>query len=220
MQVLSNSLRKYIRFSNNESDMPVGTKRIPLDKALRILAIADTHGCLEYDDLEPFKDESIDVCLILGDLIGRDLKRVKECIGVPIYGVVGNHNDFGDLDFYGFTDIHGKVVNVKGVTIAGWRGSIKYKDVDFPSFTDDESKVFAKNLPKADILISHDSPKFYHGKEFAHSGLQGISDYLKNNMTPLNLHGHHHEPMQKVMEHGTLSICVHKCQLIDISELK
>lgn len=157
--------------------------------------------------------------LILGDLSGRDLKRVKESVTCPIYGIVGNHNGYDELIYHGIEDIHNKVINVNGISIAGWRGSIKYKDVDYPSFTDDESKQFAKMLPYADILISHDSPKYFHGKDFAHSGLFGISEYLKEKRIPLNLHGHHHEPISKIMKHGTLSICVYKCQLIDTSKL-
>jgi DNA topoisomerase-3 len=44
--------------------------------------------------------------LILGDLSGRDLKRVKESVTCPIYGIVGNHNGYDELIYHGIEDIH------------------------------------------------------------------------------------------------------------------
>lgn len=220
MIVSLNKLRKYLNLTTDEG-LPKGDsfKRLPLAFSLKMLIITDTHNCLECDEIEAFNN--YDVCFLLGDLTGRDLKRVKDTISprIPIYGLLGNHNSFGDLIYYGIEDIHGKKIIVNDIPIVGWQGSIKYKDIEFPSFTDHESLAFAMYLPKVEILLSHDSPKYYHGKDFAHSGLRGITKYLKDNQVPLNIHGHHHVNEAKTLENGTLSMCVHKCTMIDTALL-
>lgn len=221
MIVLPNSMRKYIQF-NQDEELPKGDnfKRLPIDFSLKMLIISDTHNCLKYEELESL--DNYDVCFLLGDLSGKDFKVIKECVShkAPIYGVLGNHNDFGDLEQHGIEDINGKVVIVNDIPIVGWQGSIKYKDVSFPSYTDKESIELARCLPEAKILLSHDSPKYYHSKnDFAHSGLEGITKYLTNNNVPLNIHGHHHVNTQKVLKNGTLSICVHKCKIIDTNNM-
>jgi Icc-related predicted phosphoesterase len=84
--------------------------------------------------------------------------------------------------------------------------------------------VFEKNYPgqivmeAADILISHDSPKFLHSdQDFAHSGLQGITRYCEKHNVPLNIHGHHHDQTECLLDNGTRTICCYKTQIVSIS---
>ena len=194
-------------------------KQISIDFNLRMLIIADTHGCL-YEDEIPF-DHTADVCLLLGDLSLQDIAIIQEHIDdIPIYGVLGNHDDFDLYDMCGIENIHGKVVEVKGVRVAGIQGSLRYKYSDMPLYTDEESVEIAEAMGAADILISHDSPKYLHGtNDFAHSGLQGITRYCEKYSVPLNIHGHHHENMKSVLPNGTTSICCHKVQIMDTKNL-
>lgn len=188
---------------------------------LRIFVVADTHNCLTEDEI---RGKDADVCLLLGDLTARDIQILKRSISpMPICGVLGNHDDWRLYEDNGIENIHGRVVSVNGVRIAGLQGSIRHKDSDYPLYTDEESSALAQNMGSADILISHDCPKHLHddlhgADDFAHSGLQGVTDYCVNYNVPLNLHGHHHVNSHKMLDSGTVSICCHKVVLINISE--
>lgn len=191
-------------------------KRIPVNFRLSMLIISDTHNCLEECDLPIALNH--DVCFILGDLSSRDIRVVKRCVApfVPVYGLLGNHDDFSLLEDNEIHNIHGKTITIKGVKVAGMQGSIRYKNSDYPLYSDDESITIANKIESADILISHDSPKYAHGcYNLAHSGLQGITEYCFKNNVPLNLHGHHHTNEHIMLSNGTLSICCHKCVEID-----
>ena len=190
----------------------------PIDFNIRMLVISDGHGCLDYADIP---DCDVDVCLLLGDLSKEDIIIIKEkVVDVPIYGVLGNHDGFELYDRHGIENIHGKVVEVNGVKIAGMGGSLRYKYSDMPLYTDEESFEIAESMDRADILISHDSPKFMHGdRDFAHSGLQGITHYCEKWNEPLNIHGHHHENFSKVLENGTRSVGCFGVQIVDTRKL-
>ena len=192
---------------------------LPINLSLRMLIIADTHGCLNPNDIP--QNHNADVCLLLGDLSKEDIAIIKEkVVGVPIYGVLGNHDGFELYDRYGIENIHGKVVEVNGVRIAGLQGSLRYKYSDMPLYTDEESVEIAEKMEEADILISHDSPKHLYGdNDFAHSGLQGITRYCEKYSVPLNIHGHHHENMRSVLENGTTSICCYGAHVIDTTNI-
>ena len=194
---------------------PTQPAPLPINFNLRMLVITDTHGCLEKNDI-PYNHRA-DVCLLLGDLSMQDIAIIKEqVIGIPIYGVLGNHDGFELYDRCGIENIHGKVIEVNGVRIAGMGGSLRYKDSPMPLYTDEESVEIAEGMEAADILISHDSPKYLHSdQDFAHSGLQGITRYCEKYNVPLNIHGHHHDPKKCVLANGTRSICCYKVQIID-----
>jgi Icc-related predicted phosphoesterase len=186
---------------------------------LRMLIIADAHGCLDSEDIP--QDHNAVVCLLLGDLSKEDIMIIKEnVVGIPIYGVLGNHDGFELYDRFGIENIHGKIVEVNGVRIAGIQGSLRYKYSDMPLYTDEESVEIAEKMEEADILISHDSPKYLHGdNDFAHSGLLGITCYCEKWNVPLNIHGHHHNNMRSVLENGTTSICCYGVRLIDTANI-
>jgi Icc-related predicted phosphoesterase len=192
-------------------------KALPIDFDLKALVIADTHGCLRDDEVP--MDHNADVCLLLGDFSVRDLQIIKDRVtNIPIYGVLGNHDGFDLYEHCGIENIHGKVVEVKGVRVAGIQGSLRYKYSDMPLYTDDESVEIAESMDAADILISHDSPKYLHGtNDFAHSGLHGITRYCEKWSIPLNIHGHHHDPKEFVLDNGTRSICCYQVQVVQIT---
>ncbi|GHV49467.1 hypothetical protein FACS189499_10540 [Clostridia bacterium] len=52
-------------------------------------------------------------------------------------------------------NIHGKLIDIYGITFTGFSGSSKYKEGEF-MLTQSESVEFSKTLPKADILFNHD----------------------------------------------------------------
>ena len=193
-------------------------KPLPIDFNLKMLIITDTHGCLKPEDIP---DCDADVCFLLGDIFLHELAIIKEKVtNMPIYGVLGNHDGFELYEMAGIENIHGKVVEVNGVKVAGFQGSFRYKNTYFPFYDDDESVEIADCIERADILISHDSPKHFHvDQDWAHSGLQGITHYCEKLDVPLNIHGHFHENMSGVLENGTRVVCCFGVQIVDTKEL-
>lgn len=96
-------------------------------------------------------------------------------------------------------------------------GSFKYKPVDFPCFTHDESIVFLENKERVDILVTHDK-KFDSEKlrDPAHQGLIGITNYIYKNRVPINIHGHIHEPYKKQWINDTIEYSVFGYEIIKI----
>ena len=191
-------------------------KPFPINFYFKALVIADGHGCLDSNDIP---DCSVDACLLLGDLSPREIEIIKKRMkGTPIYGVLGNHDVFDLYDRCGVENIHGKVVEVNGIRLAGIQGSLRYKDSDMPLYTDKESVEIAEKMNAANILISHDSPKHFHCNEsLAHSGLQGITRYCEKHSVPLNIHGHFHENAIGALGNGTNVICCYGAQIVEIT---
>ncbi len=193
------------------------------NNSIKLLIISDTHGELELDDkyIKKFKDIDYDLCCILGDVTLKEYEIIKEYIPTDkILALLGNHDSLDLLEKANLNNINGKVINYKGLRIAGIQGTYKYKDEKFPSFTHEESKNFLDNMPEVDILLSHDKPFTINHKNYAHDGLQGITYYLYKNQIPINIHGHLHESYENVLKNGTTEKCVYRIEIIDIQNGK
>lgn len=161
-------------------------------KDLRILVLCDFHF-LEDEDLDRIAALEYDVCLVLGDILFGALPRIRELVRKPIFAVGGNHDTRKMYEQVKIPYIHGQVVCVNGWTIAGIEGSHRYKNTsEVCMMTHEESLAVAEELPKADILISHDASYEKFGSAPNRVGLQGISRYIQKNGPILHLHGHHH----------------------------
>lgn len=192
-------------------------EKLFITSEIKILVIADTHQTLKTEELETLKELTYDICLLLGDIQWQELQMIKKYVDTSrLYGIIGNHDDLDMLEKLGINNIHNKLINVNGVNLIGWGGSYRYKRSIDLAFSDEESIEFAKTMPKADILISHDSPKFLHStSDEAHGGLEGITYYLEQNKVPLNIHGHHHVNTKDILEWGSTSICIYRCAMVD-----
>jgi predicted phosphodiesterase len=193
-----------------------------INNKISLLIIADTHSTLNEEEFFNYINEKkYDVCLLLGDHSSRDIEIILKHIDKnKIYGIKGNH-DYEYLTNYQIPNINGQIININGVSILGMEGSFKYKQVDFPSFTQEESNTFLETKNKADILVTHDK-KFDYTKigDPAHQGLIGITNYLYKNKTPIHIHGHIHEPYKKEMLNGTIEHSVFGYEIIEINNEK
>lgn len=195
-------------------------KATKVDKKISLLVIADTHGTLNEEHFyEYLKNKDYDICILVGDHTSRDIEIILNYIDKDkLYGLKGNH-DFEYLKNYNICDINGKIIEVNGVKILGMEGSFKYKPVDFPSFTQEESITFFENKAKVDILVSHDKTFDYTKiKDPAHQGLIGITNYIFKNNIPIHIHGHIHEPYKKELINGTLEYSVFGYELIELNK--
>lgn len=106
--------------------------------SLRLLLITDrsSYGEKIMAVKELLQEGNIDIVVMLGDHHDHDIEFIRECNpNMKIAGVLGNHDGFDFLKRNDVEDINGKVCKVKELRIAGMQGSFKYKDVDYPSFT-------------------------------------------------------------------------------------
>ena len=183
-----------------------------------LLIVSDTHGTLDEESfINDLKDKNYDGCIMLGDHYNRDIEIIIRNIDKSkLYGIKGNH-DYDYLKDYDIPNINGQIININGIKILGMEGSFKYKPVDFPSFTQEESIAFLENKEKVDILVSHDK-KFDPEKlrDPAHQGLIGITNYIYKNRVPIHIHGHLHESYKKQWINGTTEYSVFGYEIIKI----
>lgn len=129
---------------------------------MQFLIAADTHGTLTYDNIpQEITTATIDVVFILGDVSQRDILILKNKFSAPFFGVGGNHDTWDLLRKNGVEDLHARVVRWKKITIAGFGGSLRYKETpDYMFFTEDEARSLLEQMPRCNLLITHAAPKF------------------------------------------------------------
>lgn len=193
----------------------------PLEKHISIFFIADTHNCLGYNEdkiKELEQGNNCDCCILLGDHSASDLSAITKVITkCPIYGVLGNHDHLGLYDNFNITDINGKVIEIRGVKIAGLSGSFKYKNSPYSAlYTHEESIDITNRMENCDIFVSHDKPFLQDSEDIVHNGLKGITNYIYKNKVPIHIHGHLHTDNVEYLKNGTKSITVYGMKKIDL----
>lgn len=89
----------------------------------KILFVADTHNRLrraEYYHLS----RDYDAIISLGDVSYEDYMVIKNIWpGVPIYGVLGNHEDVNTLTRARITPLQDRVIRIGDLTFTGMNGT-------------------------------------------------------------------------------------------------
>ena len=209
------------KFRNQENKLlDLFGKSDDFDKRLRMIVIADTHGCLKETEFSEFYSniKEYDICLLLGDHSIGDINIILKYIDKgKICALLGNH-DNNYIDKFELKNLNGEIIEVNGVKLLGIQGSYKYKPDDFPSFSQKESLEFLSNKDKVDILVSHDAPYgMSERNDVAHQGLFGILYYLFKNKVPYCIHGHLHTPYSKEMTNGTKVKCYYMYNYIELN---
>ena len=175
-------------------------KKKKLPNPIKLLIICDTHNTLQNEDADEIErlSKEADAVIFAGDGNQYVMNVINPLIPQnKVFGILGNHDSENILKFYGIINIHGRVIKVNGVKIAGWGGTYRYKNKLLLSFTQKESLSFAKELPAADILISHDTSFQKHSSDDCHMGLKGISWYIRKKKPLYHIHGHLHQKYKK-----------------------
>lgn len=196
-------------------------KVVPQKLGLRLFVISDTHGEFAFKKyaLEDCLDDvpGFDLCVLLGDIHPYDMPHICDCINKEnIVAVKGNHDSFDIYSKWGICDISGKTFDYNGVRFAGIEGSFRYKNENFPSFTQYDSLNHLKYVGPADILISHDCAFKGAGTNATHVGLIGTTYFLFQNQVQWHLHGHLHRSYQREYQNGTKEKCVFKCEYLEL----
>lgn len=190
---------------NNYEELFKNISSCKKEKHINMLCIADTHGCLLFsangikEKLEKELNDGCDVVICLGDIRKDELRIINNIVKdrFPIIGIKGNHDDFNQFEEYpNIIDLNCKTIEINDVKIAGLSGCIKYKDNDDICYTQNESLKVIKEIPEADILITHAhmyrANDKYKSEYDCHIGLVGALKYFYDNKCFLNIHGHDH----------------------------
>ena len=176
---------------------------------MNVITISDT----DWYEVPKHPVEDIDLVFCLGDIADSwIINRVKALN--PTYGayaVRGNHDPKSpapppvhDLCFRSIT-ITPK--HSTPITIAGIPGSWKYKGSGHWLYEQEEIEELVQTLPKATILLSHNSPAgLGHERQelpdsfSPHQGFHAITSYINRQHPLFVFHGHQH--LQKKSTHA------------------
>lgn len=166
---------------------------------MKILIVSDIESNYIWDFFDKANFKDIECVISCGDLKSNYLCFLVTMLGVPVFYVHGNHDrQYLVSPPEGCDCIEDKVINFKGIRIAGLGGSIEYKGGPF-QYTEEKMKKRVKKLIRSskapiDIFVSH-SPTYGLGDDptsQCHIGFHcfySIYDTLK---PKYHLYGHNH----------------------------
>lgn len=175
----------------------------------------------------------IDLIVSCGDMSPSYLDFISTIISVPMFYVRGNHDEIYKDDPPGGIDLHGKIVEYKGLTLAGLEGSIRYNagEIQYTQMQMHWKVVqlgtkILWNRVKArqgiDLFVTHAPARNIHdGKDFAHRGFDSFINFLTWYQPRYMLHGHVHTwDRRKVVRTRFRSTCVLNINPFTVLELE
>lgn len=188
---------------------------------MKIMAVSDQVLDHIYTPHLRQKYPDIDLIIGCGDLPYYYLEFLASALDAPLLYVLGNH-DRGPqytvdgrrlTGVQGGKNIHARVVNEKGLLIAGLEGSMRYRPGAPLMYTESEMRrEVLRLLPSLllnrirygrylDILVTHSPPKGIHDRDdLAHRGFAVFRPLLEWLRPKLMIHGHIHLYQQGLQE--------------------
>lgn len=157
-------------------------------KSLSALVFSDIHSP-DYFKMAAVDPAVIDVIFTLGDIDDRTLDYILMQAGkVPVIGVPGNHDS---ENIPGVLNVHQKVIELNGISIGGFGGSLRYKDNQPHHYTQWSAQIGMWRMPQVDIFLSHCGPPCTTAEEGPlHQGFKSFDKYLAKKPPKIWLHGH------------------------------
>lgn len=177
---------------------------------MRILAVSDEVVDRIYQLMPGGQFGQIDLIIGCGDLPYDYLEYMVSILNVDLFYVPGNHDPlyrpgFPGARAEGCTNLDLKTVRAKGLVLAGFGGSIRYRRDAPNQYTQADAYLRAAQLMPSllwnrlrygralDILITHSAPYAVHDDDSeAHRGLKAINWLLRWAAPAYHLHGHMH----------------------------
>jgi Icc-related predicted phosphoesterase len=179
----------------------------------RILAVSDEIA--ESLDGDRLREIAPDVVVSCGDLPIDYLEYIVSLTDVPLAYVCGNH-DPADCRPQGCITVEGRIVDVRGLRIAGLGGSMRYSRGPH-QFTEEEMRRRSRRLARGarlrrrggravDVLITHSPPRGVGDRsDKAHLGFESFHRLVLTLGPKVMLHGHIHpygrKPTDGAIEH-------------------
>ena len=163
---------------------------------MNVLFLSDFHNCIDFCTLEGvcLSCPTLDVIFTMGDISNRELVAIRDLFQTaPIYGILGNHDGPSSLNFADISNLHGKSITVKDTTFAGFEGSVRYKRGDYTMFSQKESLDVARDIPAAEILVSHDRSFCGINVDLSAPYSKSPHEGLIGHSPRFHVHGHSHK---------------------------
>jgi Icc-related predicted phosphoesterase len=154
--------------------------------------------------------QDVDLILGCGDLPYTYLEYLLSIINAPLYYVPGNHDPTyrpsRPLTYAeGGSNLDLKTASAKGLLLAGFGGSIRYRPDGVNQYTQRQAFYRTFNLilrllgnqlrfgRKLDVLITHSPPFGIHDEDsLAHQGLKALNLLIQVARPRYHFHGHTH----------------------------
>lgn len=180
---------------------------------MKILAVSDRVVGNLYNPHVRQAYPEIDLIIGCGDLPFYYLDFLVSALDVPLVYVRGNHDVVPQYTINGRVlksvqgglDLHGQIVTLQGLTMAGLEGSMRYRPDAPLMYSEGEMRwEVARLLPQLlwrrlrrgralDILITHSPPfKIHDRQDRAHSGFRLFHRFMALFRPRYLLHGHVH----------------------------
>jgi Icc-related predicted phosphoesterase len=181
---------------------------------MKILTVSDKVEEIIYSPAIKHLFGDVDVVLGCGDLPHYYLEFIVTMIGGPLFYVVGNHanaikEQFAPKEEWkypgGCENIDQRVVQYRGLLVAGLEGSMRYNNNRYFQYTEREMARKAWRLAPSlvlnklfygrylDILITHAPPLGIHDKpDLCHRGFRAFLTFMDRFQPRYLIHGHVH----------------------------
>jgi uncharacterized protein len=178
---------------------------------MKILAVSDQVVDRIYELIPQGHFKDTRMVLGCGDLPFEYLEYMVTLMNVPVFYVPGNHDPaYGEAIKGSFaagcTNVDLKTARYQDVLLAGFGGSVRYRDGAPNQYSQSEAyRRMTRLLPALvqnrrrfgralDILITHSPPLGIHDDDSSsHRGLKAINWLLHWAKPGIHLHGHLHE---------------------------
>jgi Icc-related predicted phosphoesterase len=167
---------------------------------ITVLAIADEFHPALYDHFQPERWKDVDLVLSAGDVSPDYLDVLATRIDVPVFYVRGNHDGkYARSRYYGFENAHRRILEFRGLRIAGFEGSMRYNDGTCQLTEHQMSRLVwwtelkALRNGKPDIILAHAPPAGFHdGEDRCHKGFACFRRAIHAWRPAFFVHGHTH----------------------------
>ena len=173
---------------------------------MRVLTVSDEVVDLLHGPALTQVARDVELVLSCGDLPTDYLEFIVSVLNVPLYYVMGNHGGSGGKVFPdGCENIDLRVVEFKGLLIAGLEGSMRYNNRPDFQYTEMEMKARVAALSPGliknrvqfgrylDILVTHAPPyKIHDGTDLPHTGFKVFRWFIDQYKPRYLMHGHKH----------------------------
>lgn len=181
---------------------------------MKVLAISDKVIRQIYDEGVKERFADIDLILSCGDLPFYYLEYIVTMLNVPLYYVLGNHCPPVRGDYPGAmlkeppgggVNLDSRLVNHRGLILAGLEGSIRYNRRPYHQYTEGQMRrkvlgliphLLIQRLRHGrflDVLITHSPPLGIHdGSDRAHQGFRVFRWFMETFRPQYLIHGHQH----------------------------
>jgi Icc-related predicted phosphoesterase len=174
---------------------------------MRVLTVSDQVANVLHSPAITDFARGVELILSCGDLPVDYLEYLVSLLNVPLYYVMGNHGGEGGEGDYpeGGENVDLRVVEHKGLLIAGLEGAQRYNNKPRFQYTENEMRARIAALTPAlmlnkarygrylDVLITHAPPHRIHDSDdYAHRGFKSFIWFIEHYQPHYLIHGHVH----------------------------